>query len=244
MHRTSSLVFAAFADSYKNNRDELLTGARRRISMHLESVGFRNMSQFVIGCYEQYDDSHNILHIADVLDELAKICEAENRLPSAVEVIAAAVHDVVDRKYANVSMTDDEFSVQLAKYCGQDTVDIVMNIITNMSWTRTVRGDYMSLHDRTHDHYRRCVQGADWITAMGFRGIFRSETYNRNHYPECDSIAAAYKLYEDRINGYVKDIQDYVRVPAIVAAAQKYNAETAGITIDEFAEFVSMYRQL
>lgn len=122
--------------------------------------------------YSQYDESHGYDHVVKVLTFLKKL-----GCVNSIEWIAAAVHGIVDEKYANFwSMTADELRVRIREYTSTAVANIVMNIITNMSWSDEMAGLNHKLS--ICEDLRQRVQFADWMTSIGRDGLLKSFQYN------------------------------------------------------------------
>lgn len=147
--------------------------------------------------YSQYDESHGYSHVVKVLELLKRLDDIH-----PIEWIAAAVHDIVDEKYSDSwSISADELRERVALHTSAEIADIVMNIITNMSWSDEMKGLNSKLE--VGEEMRQRVQFADWMTSVGREGLVKSFHYNTAHgHP--DPAQAVVDLFAVRLSKYVE----------------------------------------
>lgn len=124
--------------------------------------------------FKERDASHDYEHGVAVAANLALILKGRLRdidQPDLEIMMAAAMlHDVFDHKYAP-PREDFEFET-LAPW----QEELCEHICKNISWSKEQKGENKALPAR-FDWMRRAVQDADWLDALGERGLERCIAY-------------------------------------------------------------------
>ncbi|WP_251546421.1 HD domain-containing protein [Limosilactobacillus caecicola] len=120
---------------------------------------------------------HGLDHIRRVVKMTKRIAQ-EEPVDEFTAVVAAYLHDTIDEKLVmNVKEAQDELREFLRKIdFTQDQITTIMEIITQMSFAKTLDGDRPTLSAEG-----QVVQDADWLDAIGGIGIVRAIYFGGKH---------------------------------------------------------------
>jgi len=126
---------------------------------------------------DQDNSGHSVDHINRVVALANRILLNEPSADAFVVRAAALLHDVYDDKLFNTEAEALEAKVNLIQFLQhleitQDTIDHIIAIIDNMSWSKSLEGQAKPL-----DINGQIVQDADRLEAMGAIAITRAITY-------------------------------------------------------------------
>ncbi len=136
--------------------------------------------------YAGYDSSHDINHARQVARNALIIAEKElenytssetkNYDESETKLLLwlGYAHDGVDYKYKSISMPRTQFRQALIEQFNEETADNMLFLFDNISWSKRDKSKSMS---GRWAWYQMIIQDADWLEAIGERGIQRCETY-------------------------------------------------------------------
>lgn len=127
--------------------------------------------------YKRYDSSHGFDHALEVMKNLFLILEngyADTRDEEFEILVAAAlVHDLFDHKYQNT----ENNCLDVLTHCGSpEQQNMVMGICQNISWSKEQAGKNKPL-TAPREWMRLTIQDADWLDALGERGLQRCIDY-------------------------------------------------------------------
>lgn len=172
---------------------------------NIDSDTSKWLVELVYQGYKKFDKSHAYDHIVDVLNNLYLFAGKDARIEA---VIAAAIHDMIDIKYQlEWLFQPDELKKFLADKLDEKSAEVIMAIITNMSWSAELRGENKVLSKLKHEKMRRVVQYADWLTSTGYAGLVKSYNYNKYKLNAEDTIGNVMGLFEIRFLKYYPQIQ-------------------------------------
>lgn len=120
---------------------------------------------------------HAMDHVMRVVNLATRLAEAE-QVDATIPVMAAYLHDTIDPKLV---ADQDQAAAQLRTFLQTNQItssdiDAVMDIITQMSFAKTLNGERPSLSKAG-----QIVQDADWLDAIGAIGIVRAIYYGARH---------------------------------------------------------------
>ncbi|KRM01488.1 HD domain-containing protein [Limosilactobacillus gastricus] len=120
---------------------------------------------------------HAMDHVMRVVNLATRLAEAE-QVDATIPVMAAYLHDTIDPKLV---ADQDQAVAQLRTFLQTNQItssdiDAVMDIITQMSFAKTLNGERPSLSKAG-----QIVQDADWLDAIGAIGIVRAIYYGARH---------------------------------------------------------------
>lgn len=131
--------------------------------------------EFMIRHLQNDATGHDVLHIDRVEKIAERIARAEGIDEYGLQIIRAAVylHDVIDEKVTHsVEQTiDDVRHVLKSAEAHDEEIEIIMDIILNMSYSKNIE------QKKTLTHLGQIVQDADRIDALGAIGIARTFYY-------------------------------------------------------------------
>lgn len=120
---------------------------------------------------------HAMDHVMRVVNLATRLAEAE-QADATIPVMAAYLHDTIDPKLVadqDQAVTKLRTFLQTNQINPSD-IDAVMDIITQMSFAKTLNGERPSLSIAG-----QIVQDADWLDAIGAIGIVRAIYYGARH---------------------------------------------------------------
>jgi len=171
---------------------------------------FNDLARFILETSIKYkiDETHNISHSMNVLHLAHAIYETELRTNPHIEehkkiiYLAAALHDMCDKKYMNESEGLDEINAFLNYKITPDENAAIASIITTMSYSKVKKDGFpdLGIYQRAY----HVVREADLLTAYDFD---RCMIYHMkvNHGNFKDSFYKAEELFEHRVFRHADD---------------------------------------
>ena len=165
---------------------------------------FNELSQFILETSIKYniDETHNISHSMNVLHLAHAIYETELLTNPSIEehknviYLAAALHDMCDKKYMNEAEGLVEINAFLNYKITQAENAAIASIITTMSYSKVKQNGFpdLGIYQRAY----HVVREADLLTAYDFD---RCMIYHMkvNHGNFKDSFYKAAELFEHRV---------------------------------------------
>ena len=171
---------------------------------------FNELSQFILETSIKYkiDETHNISHSMNVLHLAHAIYEAELLTNPSIEehkniiYLAAALHDMCDKKYMNEAEGLAEINAFLNYKITQDENAAIASIITTMSYSKVKQYGFpdLGIYQRAY----HVVREADLLTAYDFdRCMIYHMKVNRGNFK--DSFYKAAELFEHRVFRHADD---------------------------------------
>lgn len=159
------------------------------IPLHLiELIDLSNkLEDFVIKSTKIFDDSHNHVHMKNVVANSFNIIdndeEIRNKIVIFPEIIKLVVivgwlHDIRDHKYPN-SISQEELE-NFILTIQPDNLKIICKMIDNISWSKEAKG-LRKLLPEPYQTVLDIVSDADRLEALGKIGIERCEIFTREH---------------------------------------------------------------
>jgi hypothetical protein len=184
-----------------------------------ESLLMNRAFQFVMDTCTKYniDESHGLKHSMDVLQLGHKIfiSELTNNLFLAnqkmVIFISCIIHDMCDKKYMSETTGILEIKSYFGEYMSEDQLDMVLKIISTMSYSKVKEVGYPELHEYQLAYH--IVRESDLLASYDmdrciiYGMMVKSMTYT-------DAIIRGKQLMESRVLKYISDdlfITDYAR---------------------------------
>jgi uncharacterized protein len=195
----------------------------------------KNLSEFVKESTKEFDDSHNHVHMLNVVQNTLRILHNDESVQqksiqfpdiSRLSLVVAWLHDVRDHKYPN-SISEEELREYIDSVEPTET-DNILEIIANISYSKEAKGLRKSFPE-PYQTILDIVTDADRLEALGLVGIERCETFTKEHggkVPEDVILHCHEKLLRLLPCGYFKT--DYGRILAaplhqeILEYVQKY----------------------
>jgi uncharacterized protein len=170
------------------------------------------LSAFVEENTKIFDDSHNHVHMAQVVKNSFQILEHDSttremqlKYPeiTSLVLIVAWLHDVRDHKYPN-SISEEHLRTFIDEISNQ--TGIILDIIANISFSKEAKGLRKTFCE-PYQTVLNVVTDADRLEAIGAIGIVRCETFTRERggtVPEDVVIHCHEKLLRLLPDGYFK----------------------------------------
>jgi len=179
------------------------------------------------------DESHGLNHSIKVMNYAKKIMES---LPNITEeqrhmaMMASALHDMCDHKYVDVSEGSKIIKKWLLneQWWGEDTADMLISIITTMSYSKlksNLDKDSMPVFP-DHGKWQISYEVARHADLLDSYVVARCVLYNKHIHPELSDDAhwdRARELFEERVFGYVKN--GWITLPGALALVPSLEAE-------------------
>lgn len=133
-----------------------------------------------------YDASHDIVHIDNVVSHCIKILNTINMTDINIymtTVLTALAHDVCDKKYVrNVKSKLSALTCTLLRLgISPEITNMVVNVVPRISFSKRLReGDPLDLSSDELFVYR-VVSDADYLEAMGATGVVRTYMFQAVH---------------------------------------------------------------
>jgi hypothetical protein len=169
----------------------------------LINIGFN----YVIYTSKKYniDESHALKHSMEVFNYANKIYNTEvinhPQLKNQQEIISlsAIIHDMCDKKYMNENNGIQEMVNYMQPYVSSDNLNIIIQIISSMSYSTVNKNGYPNLGD--HQLAYHIVREADLLTAYD---IDRCIIYSMmvKNLPYIESVERAIELIHKRVLQY------------------------------------------
>ena len=133
-----------------------------------------DLCEFILLTSAKYkiDESHDISHSMDVLHNAYAIYEIEKDICPIVKehrniiYIAAALHDMCDKKYMDEKEGIKEIETFLESKISDDEMDVILSIITTMSYSTVKTNGYPDLG--IYQTAYHIVREADLLSAYNF----------------------------------------------------------------------------
>lgn len=185
------------------------------------------------------DESHGLSHSMNVLHFAHRILEEEKKEHPLLETqekiiyVAAAIHDMCDKKYMDQDDGIQEINEFLEDKMSTKEIDVVRTIISTMSYSTVKRQGFPELNEYLHAYH--IVREADLLSAYDFDrcmlyNIHRQIDVDKN--PELkmvDAFTNAYNLFQNRVLKHESDglfITNYSRhnyLPLHIDAIKRIN---------------------
>lgn len=147
-----------------------------------ENMIGENIVNFVKNSTLHFDKSHGYEHAFIVTQMAIEITLASNLEVDITLILAAMVHDVVDHKYLDQSISKDQLCDFLVQGWSQEICDQVINIIDNISWSKQMKG--VCTMQSKLQQYVHIIRDADRIEAIGSKGLNRCYEYTKVKNPD------------------------------------------------------------
>ena len=171
---------------------------------------------------QNIDESHGISHSLNVIDYSYKIYEEElpktPRLINDLKIIiaSAAIHDMCDHKYINVTQGTQNIENYLMKETTMtnEEISVTTNIITTMSYSKIKLNGYPELGKYQQAYH--IVREADLLSSYDFN---RAVIYDmmKNNCTMKEAFDNSYKLFYKRMFQYCNNelfVHDYSKKEA------------------------------
>lgn len=155
--------------------------------MDRNSVVITTFRAWISNQVSQYDASHDIVHIDNVVHHVMQILK-ESQVDNNSEVylasiLAALAHDVCDKKYVrnpNSKVHTMKLTLQRLNV-SKSVIDMVANVVPRISFSKRLReGEPFDLKNEELFIYR-IVSDADMLEAMGATGVVRTYMFQAVH---------------------------------------------------------------
>lgn len=157
-----------------------------------EDQGFIDrVEKFVRESTSPFDASHDYSHAVEVTELALKIADAMDLscADQRLVYLASMVHDVVDHKYKDKSISEDERDWFVRAVVSCNDAELVVDIVDNISFSKEKKNRCLPDLGKRGNMLRNIVSDADKLTALGLKGIERCKEYTKmikpgqtNHY--------------------------------------------------------------
>ena len=154
------------------------------------------------------DESHSLKHSMEVYNFALRIYESELPMNAYLEeqkdiiVLAAILHDTIDKKYVAEADGIEEIRQFLEGYVSTEKLGIIFQIITTMSYSTVKKNGFPLLGDYQLAYH--IVREADLLAAYDIDRCIMYSMYTKNaNYLE--ALDAAIVLFEHRVFRHRKD---------------------------------------
>ena len=154
------------------------------------------------------DESHGLKHSMEVFNYANKIYNNEQKknlyLQDQQDVIyvSAIIHDMCDRKYLDEKVGLENINNYMKNYMDHDKLEVVNNIISTMSYSKTKKNGYPNLEKYQLAYH--IVREADLLSGYDIdRSIIYAMMVEKLPYDE--AVQRAISIFNDRILKYRKD---------------------------------------
>jgi HD superfamily phosphodiesterase len=154
------------------------------------------------------DESHSLKHSMEVYNFALRIYESELPMNAYLEeqkdiiVLAAILHDTIDKKYVAEADGIEEIRQFLEGYVNPEKLGVIFQIITTMSYSTVKKNGFPLLGDYQLAYH--IVREADLLAAYDIDRCIMYSMYTKNaNY--LDSLDAAIVLFEHRVFRHRKD---------------------------------------
>ncbi len=154
------------------------------------------------------DESHSLKHSMEVYNFALRIYESEVAMNAYLEqqkdiiVLAAILHDTIDKKYVAEADGIEEIRQFLDGYVTPEKLGIIFQIITTMSYSTVKKNGFPLLGDYQLAYH--IVREADLLAAYDIDRCIMYSMYTKNsNYTE--ALDAAIVLFEHRVFRHRKD---------------------------------------
>lgn len=154
------------------------------------------------------DESHSLKHSMEVYNFALRIYESEVAMNGYLEeqkdiiVLAAILHDTIDKKYVVEEDGIEEIRKYLESYVSPEKLSIIFQIITTMSYSTVKKNGFQLLGDYQLAYH--IVREADLLAAYDIDRCIMYSMYTKNaNYSE--ALDAAIVLFDHRVLKHRKD---------------------------------------
>ena len=154
------------------------------------------------------DESHSLKHSMEVYNFALRIYESELVMNAYLEqqkdiiVLAAILHDTIDKKYVAEADGIEEIRQFLEGYVSPEKLGIIFQIITTMSYSTVKKNGFPLLGDYQLAYH--IVRESDLLAAYDIDRCIMYSMYTKNaNYSE--ALDAAIVLFEHRVFRHRKD---------------------------------------
>ena len=154
------------------------------------------------------DESHSLKHSMEVYNFALRIYESEVVMNAYLEeqkdiiILAAILHDTIDKKYVVESDGINEINNFLESYVSPEKLAVIFQIITTMSYSTVKKNGFPLLGDYQLAYH--IVREADLLAAYDIDRCIMYSMYTKNaNYSE--ALDAAVVLFEHRVFRHRKD---------------------------------------
>jgi HD superfamily phosphodiesterase len=154
------------------------------------------------------DESHSLKHSMEVYNFALRIYENELLMNAYLEeqkdiiVLAAILHDTIDKKYVTEADGIEEIRQFLEGYVTPEKLGVIFQIITTMSYSTVKKNGFPLLGDYQLAYH--IVREADLLAAYDIDRCIMYSMYTKNaNYSE--ALDAAIVLFEHRVFRHRKD---------------------------------------
>jgi uncharacterized protein len=184
---------------------------------------FYSLQEFVKEKTKNFDISHGIEHALEVVKNVIIIITDDfnylNQNDIKILIITAMLHDVVDSKYLDLSITQDELDNYIKKI-DLNNYDTIREIILNVSYSTEKKYPGKIIHNQI---LLNIVRDADRIESLGEIGIQRCYQYNKfklGYKNKTDLDAQQIYHWDTKLHS----LMNYIVTPKGIKLAQKeYN---------------------
>ena len=154
------------------------------------------------------DESHSLKHSMEVYNFALRIYEDEKIMNPYLEqqkdiiVLAAILHDTIDKKYVSEELGIKEIRDQMESYVKSEKLDVIFQIITTMSYSTVKKNGFPLLGEYQLAYH--IVREADLLAAYDIdRCIMYSMYMKSANYLE--ALDAAIVLFDHRVLKHRQD---------------------------------------
>ena len=154
------------------------------------------------------DESHSLKHSMEVYNFALRIYEDEIIMNPYLEqqkdiiVLAAILHDTIDKKYVSEELGIKEIREQMETYIKPEKLDIIFQIITTMSYSTVKKNGFPLLGE--YQLAYNIVREADLLAAYDIDRCIMYSMYTKSmDYSE--ALKAALHLFEIRVLKHKQD---------------------------------------
>ena len=154
------------------------------------------------------DESHSLKHSMEVYNFALRIYESELLMNAYLEeqkdiiVLAAILHDTIDKKYVDEGDGIEEIRKYLNGLVTPEKLDVIFQIITTMSYSTVKKNGFPLLGDYQLAYH--IVREADLLAAYDIDRCIMYSMYTKNaNYSE--ALDAAIVLFDHRVLKHRKD---------------------------------------
>jgi HD superfamily phosphodiesterase len=154
------------------------------------------------------DESHSLKHSMEVYNFALRIYESELHMNAYLEeqkdiiVLAAILHDTIDKKYVAEADGIEEIRKHLNGFVTVEKLDVIFQIITTMSYSTVKKNGFPLLGDYQLAYH--IVREADLLAAYDIDRCVMYSMYTKNaNYSEALDMAIV--LFDNRVLKHRKD---------------------------------------
>ena len=154
------------------------------------------------------DESHSLKHSMEVYNFALRIYESELHMNAYLEeqkdiiVLAAILHDTIDKKYVAEADGIEEIRKHLNGFVTVEKLDVIFQIITTMSYSTVKKNGFPLLGDYQLAYH--IVREADLLAAYDIDRCVMYSMYTKNaNYSEALDMAIV--LFDNRVLNHRKD---------------------------------------